>query len=167
MNLSKGKKMKSMKLWILTLIIQLSLYSTAQAANFSWLEKLSVEAHLDPLGINAKIATRFHLGEAKVKAVISNVGGHADAYMVLRLAEMSHQPVDVVITHYRANKDKGWGVIAKRLGIKPGSRKFHALKGGHDLNGESRNSNGNLKTKGNGKGNGKSKGNNKGKGRRH
>jgi len=159
--------MKLTKILIFPLFIQLSFYSISQAANFSWLDDLAVKARIDSSGIKAKIAARFHIGATKVSAVINDVGGHADAYMVLRLAEMSHQPVDTVITHYRDNKDKGWGVLAKRLGIKPGSREFHALKGGHDLNGERRNSNGSWKTKGNGKGNGKSKGSNKGKGRRY
>ena len=31
---------------------------------------------------------------------------------------------------YRNNKGQGWGVIAKNLGIKPGSDEFHALKAG-------------------------------------
>jgi len=160
------KSMKSMKLWLFTFFIQLSLCSIAQAANFSWLEKLSVEAHLDPLGIKAKIATRFHLGEAKVKAVISNVGSHADAYMVLRLAEMSALPVDTVVKHYHAEKDKGWGVLAKRIGIKPGSREFHGLKNGHDLQTRRDNANAKRKYKGNneGKGYDKGRGHSKGKG---
>lgn len=165
MNPFKGKKMKSIKLWLFTLFIQLSLCSIAQAANFSWLEKLSVEAHLDPLRIKAKIATRFHLGEAKVKAVISNVGSHADAYMVLRLAEMSTLPVDTVVKHYHAEKDKGWGVLAKRLGIKPGSREFHGLKNGHDLQTGRDNANQSRKYKGNSKGKGHNKGKDHNKGR--
>jgi hypothetical protein len=31
---------------------------------------------------------------------------------------------------YKQSKGKGWGVIAKELGIKPGSPEFHALKRG-------------------------------------
>jgi hypothetical protein len=38
-----------------------------------------------------------------------------------------------VIEQYRSSKGKGWGVLAKSLGIKPGSKEFHALKNGHDL----------------------------------
>ncbi|MBZ0158490.1 MAG: hypothetical protein K8I29_20015 [Alphaproteobacteria bacterium] len=52
----------------------------------------------------------------------------ADAYLCLRLAELADRPVELVIREYKANKGRGWGVIAKRLGIKPGSREFHALK---------------------------------------
>ena len=49
---------------------------------------------------------------------------------------------------------KGWGNLAKTLGIKPGSREFHALKRGHDLYDENPTceDKAKAKTKGNGKG---------------
>jgi hypothetical protein len=55
--------------------------------------------------------------------------------MMLRLSEMSGKPVRTVEERYRAGKGKGWGALAKSLGIKPGSKEFHALKRGHDLPG--------------------------------
>ena len=39
-------------------------------------------------------------------------------------------PPEHVVDQYRKNKGQGWGVIAKSLGIKPGSAEFHALKEG-------------------------------------
>ena len=54
----------------------------------------------------------------------------ADVYMTVGLAGIINKPLDVVVGEYKANKGKGWGVIAKRLGIKPGSKEFHALKKG-------------------------------------
>lgn len=105
------------------------------AGDFDWLRSLSAEAQNNPDGLRARLATRFNIGDAEVQAVISNIGGHADAYMVLRLAEMSHRPVVDVTDHYRSSKPQGWGNFAKSLGIKPGSREFHALKAGHDLAG--------------------------------
>ena len=65
--------------------------------------------------------------------VLSNVEKPADAYIVLRLGEMSRQPTDYVIKKYKSGMGKGWGALAKSLGIKPGSKEFHALKRGHDL----------------------------------
>jgi hypothetical protein len=38
-----------------------------------------------------------------------------------------------VLKEYKTSKGKGWGVIAKSLGIKPGSAEFQALKNGQDL----------------------------------
>jgi len=62
---------------------------------------------------------------------------------------------------YRADKGKGWGVLAKSLGIKPGSKEFHALKRGHDIY----DYNGKDRDKGKDKGKCKNKSKSKGKGR--
>jgi hypothetical protein len=52
-----------------------------------------------------------------------------DIYLVLETSKILNKPVDDVAKVYKTNKKKGWGVIAKELGIKPGSAEFHALKG--------------------------------------
>ena len=77
----------------------------------------------------------------------------ADVVMTVLIARLLGVHVDVVVEKYKANRGKGWGVIAKQLGIKPGSKEFHALKNG--AFGELE------KAKGKGKGKG-SQGNNKG-----
>jgi hypothetical protein len=69
--------------------------------------------------------------------------------MVLRLGEMSAKPTDYVIEKYKSGKGKGWGALAQSLGIKPGSKEFHALKRGNDFYDD--------KDKGKGKGKGKGK----------
>jgi len=53
----------------------------------------------------------------------------ADVYFAFELGRVLNKPVDDVVAVYKKNKGKGWGVIAKELGIKPGSDEFHALKG--------------------------------------
>ena len=53
----------------------------------------------------------------------------ADIYMTLEIGKITGKSIDEVVKVYQANKGKGWGVIAKELGIKPGSKEFHALKG--------------------------------------
>jgi hypothetical protein len=79
--------------------------------------------------------------------------------MVLRLGELSRHSTSDVLEQYRANKDRGWGALAKSLGIKPGSREFHALKAGHDLNVAGGNQYGGSKHPGNkGKGANRNKG---------
>jgi hypothetical protein len=50
--------------------------------------------------------------------------------MVLQLGHMTGRPFEKVYPTYKKNRGKGWGVIAKELGIKPGSPEFHALKRG-------------------------------------
>ena len=107
----------------------------AWAGDFEWLQSLNIQAQADPSGFKASLGARFKIGDAQVSAVLSNVERPADAYMVLRLGEMSGQPVKVVEERYRTGRSTGWGNLAKSLGIKPGSPEFHALKNGHDLHG--------------------------------
>lgn len=107
----------------------------ASADDFTWLNNLNVRAEADSSGFRVQLATRFRVGDATVKAVIGNVAEPSDAYMIFRLGELSHRPVNEVMKVYRTNRHRGWGVMAKELGIKPGSREFHALKRGEDLGG--------------------------------
>ena len=140
------------KICLLALLLPCVISLPVQARDFDWLNNLSIQAQADPDGFRAQLATRFHVGDVKINAVISNVGNQADAYMVMRLAEISHRPVDYVTREYKANRGRGWGVMAKNLGIKPGSREFKALKAGHDLNGYGEREHGNGKAKSHGKG---------------
>lgn len=49
--------------------------------------------------------------------------------IAIKISTVADKPIDTVVDSYKKNKDKGWGVIAKEMGIKPGSAEFHALKG--------------------------------------
>jgi hypothetical protein len=132
---------------LLGFIVFISLNIEVNAGDFGWLEQLSIEAKSDGSGFRTRLATRFKIGEVKVKAVISDTGNGADAYMVMRLGEMSGHNVEYVAKRYKANKGKGWGALARSLGIKPGSRAFKALKRGHDLNDANQGSRGKEKKK--------------------
>jgi hypothetical protein len=125
--------MKALKMMLTGLMVFLFAASATLAGDFDWLKDLSVNAEADPSGFRAQLAARFKIGNAEINAIINNVKEPAEAYMVLRLGEMSQQPTDYVIKQYRSGKGQGWGVLAKSLGIKPGSKEFHALKRGHDL----------------------------------
>jgi len=156
--------MKTALLVIVVLITSMGITEQAKAGDFEWLDNLNIEASADRSGFRARLATRFNIGDAQVSAVINRVDSPSDAYMVLRLGELSHRPVDDVVSVYRSNKHKGWGRLAKDLGIKPGSKEFHALKKGHDLAGIGKGkSSKKSKNKGKGKKN-KNKNKNKGKG---
>ena len=151
--------MKLLKILLLASIVQLAVFSVAVAGDFGWLSDLSNKAQADLSDFRARLAVRFNVGDAEIEAVLSNVEKPADAYIVLRLGEMSRHQTDYVIAKYRSNKGKGWGALAKSLGIKPGSREFHALKRGHDLY-DARGSGmvkGKVKTNSKGEGKGKDK----------
>ena len=141
--------MKLLKIVFSFLMMLLLVSSVAAAGDFDWIKDLNIQAEADPSGFRARLGARFKIGDVEIKTVLSNVREPADAYMVLRLGEMSRQPTDDVIKKYRSGKSKGWGALAKSLGIKPGSSEFHALKNGHDLH--------DGKDRGEGKEKGKSK----------
>ena len=50
--------------------------------------------------------------------------------MVFQLGQITQHPPEAVIKVYQSGKGRGWGELAKDLGIKPGSAEFHALKRG-------------------------------------
>jgi hypothetical protein len=127
--------MKRQKI-VLTVSVVFMLFSSVAAVaagDFDWIKDFNIRAEADPSGFRASLATRFNIGDTQITAVLSNVERPADAYMVLRLGEMSAKPTDYVIEKYKSGKDKGWGALAQSLGIKPGSKEFHALKRGSDL----------------------------------
>jgi hypothetical protein len=123
------KRLRTLTALLLVLLASLP----AVAGDFDWMRDFNIRADADPSGFRAQLAARFKVGDAQITAVIGNVARPADAYMVYRLGEMSARPPEYVIEQYKSGKGKGWGVIAKSLGIKPGSKEFHALKNGHDL----------------------------------
>ena len=129
--------MNTQKSILMLLVLSSVLFAAtfAVAADFDWTKELNVKAVEDPAGFRAELSYRFKIGDAQVKVVLGNVGKPGDAYIVLRLVEMSSKPVDYVLNKYKSEKSKGWGALAKSLGIKPGSREFHALKRGHDISG--------------------------------
>ena len=124
--------MKRKGFYVLAMILLL-VSSAAAAGDFDWVKDFNIRVQADPTGFRARIAARFQIGDAQITAVLGNVSTPADAYIVWRLGEMSRQPTDYVLRQYKSSKGKGWGVIAKSLGIKPGSAEFHALKNGQDL----------------------------------
>lgn len=125
--------MKLKKLLFLTGMMLLLVSSSALAGDFDWIKDFNITAQADPDGFRARLAARFDMGDVQIRAVLGNVDCPADAYMVLRLGEISGQPAQQVMERYRSNRGKGWGTLAKSLGIKPGSKEFLALKNSDDL----------------------------------
>ncbi len=117
-----------------------------------FIKSLNVQAQADLGAFKVRLSSQFGVPVPKVEAIMAGVRTPGDAYMCLRVGQVTSQPVEVVAKEYQAHKGQGWGVIAKNLGIKPGSKEFHALKSG-DFNGNDSDSD-----KGKGKGQGKGKG---------
>ena len=140
--------MKPLKILFVIFLELLLVSSLASAGDFDWIKDFNIKAEADPSGFRARLEARFQVGDIEIKTVLGNVEKPADAYMLLRLGEMSNRPIDYVIEKYKAGKGKGWGVLAKSLGIKPGSADFHALKQGHDLHDDMPRDKGKVKGKG-------------------
>lgn len=147
--------MTHVKALFITIIASLTLMTPAVAGDFDWLDNLNIKAQADSSGFRMQVASRFNIGSAEVRAVIGNVDSPSDAYMVFRLGELSHKPIQEVLHVYSTSKNRGWGVMARQLGIKPGSQEFHALKRGHDLYAKDNGGSPMVANKGNGKHKGK------------
>ena len=134
-------------LFVFSMLILL-VSSSAAAEDFDWIRDFNIKAEANTSGFRARLATRFKIGDTQIRIVLNNVEEPADAYMVLRLGEMSNQPTEYVIEKYKSGKGKGWGALAKSLGIKPGSKEFHALKRGQDFYDDNDKGKGKAKSKG-------------------
>lgn len=146
---------------------------TAGAQNFSLSAKsgdTELDASLSDINVKAKadiklfkkdLSVEFNIGESKIDKMLEIQLSPADVYMVCEVATATKKEPDAVVECYKKNKDKGWGVIAKEMGIKPGSAEFHALKNkAKNKKGKGpkkKEENGNQSQKGNGKGHGKGK----------
>ena len=147
--------MKRKEMLFMVSVVFLFVSSAVGAAgDFDWIKDFNIRAEADPSGFRARLAARFKIGDTQINAVLSNIDKPADAYIVLRLGEMSAKPTDYVMERYRSEKGKGWGALAKSLGIKPGSKQFHDLKRGSDLYDGDNAGKGKGKPKGQGKGRG-------------
>lgn len=62
--------------------------------------------------------------------VVNQRWAPGDVYYACALAQASGRPCAQVVEEWRRSNGQGWGVVAQRLGIKPGSAEFHRLKKG-------------------------------------
>ena len=151
---------KAMKLIIRICIVLVVLWSgspVVASGDFGWMEDFNIRAEASPSDFRARLEARFKVGAVEISAVFGHVHDPADAYILFRLGEMANLPMERVIERYEAEKGKGWGVLAKSLGIKPGSSEFHDLKQRQDLYDDMGGNSGKDKDKGKSKGKGKKK----------
>jgi len=122
----------------------------------AFLRNVNVQARADLNGFSARVSAQFGVPEAEVRVVLGKVREPADAFMVFQLGRMANRPPEAVMRVYESGKERGWGALAKDLGIKPGSAEFHALKRG-DLRFDGDRGSQSHSGKGKGKGRGKGK----------
>ena len=144
--------MKKTIFWVLMLISGISFgqdYNSGDTELDANLRLVNTEGKKDLAAFKLDLTKRFNVAMPNVEACFSVGMTPGDVFIALQVSNIVRKPIEDVITVYKKSKDKGWGVMAKELGIKPGSAEFHALKG-------------KTKDKANGKSNG-AKGNGNGK----
>ena len=107
-----------------------ALPSVALADLESFLRSVDAKAKSDIRSFNSQLAAQFGLPVPNVEAIMKSVPRPADAFMVLHVSQTTHQDPERVLKTYHQHQGKGWGVMAQRMGIRPGSPEFHALKNG-------------------------------------
>ena len=98
------------------------------------------------------VVSTFNVVNSKIVQALKTLAP-GDVYMAAQLSVSLNKPFEEVVKAYEANKSKGWGAIAKEMGIKPGSAEFHAMKKSMKSKGGNGNGNSGGSEKGNGNGN--------------
>lgn len=133
-------------------------FSTGNADLDKHLLNLNNKAKEDINKFKEEVKKAYNMPIEKIEELL-DLMEPAEVILTNDIAEIAKKPVDKVVQTYQANKDKGWGDIAKEMGIKPGSPEFHALK--EKL--KNKDNKGKAKGKSKRKSKGKSNGNRKGK----
>jgi hypothetical protein len=128
--MTKGAFLMKRLISLVLCAMLLSLSTAAWASLDGFLGNLNIQAQADLPGFKAKVSAQFGVPLPRVEAVFTQVSVPADVFMTFQLGEMAHKQPETVLKTYKVSKSKGWGAIAKELGIKPGSADFHALKRG-------------------------------------
>lgn len=104
-------------------------FNTGSPELDSDLNSINVTAKVDLGVFKVDLSAEFGVPSKDIDAMFSLKLEPAEVYLVLEISKISGKPSSDVITCYKTNKSKGWGYIAKEMGIKPGSPEFHELKG--------------------------------------
>jgi len=123
--------MRIIRLCIVLGLLLGSMENSAQADINIFINGLNDRAYATPMDYNYQLSNQFGLPQPQVASLLRSVAVPGDAFMVLQLARMLGMPYERVLHTYNADRGRGWGNIAKDLGIKPGSAEFHALKNGN------------------------------------
>jgi hypothetical protein len=104
--------------------------STGDKVLDSRLDAINSYAAKDQNAFVAKLSATYHVSQTEIEGMLQQGMTPADVYMSLRVAKITNKTPDQVEKGFLHNPGKGWGVIAKSLGIKPGSKDFKSLKDG-------------------------------------
>jgi hypothetical protein len=93
------------------------------------LANLSVEAGVQVDAFVSELSISYAIPKVQIEDLVYTMKmPFGDVFVSVWLASTMKKPLPAVVKEYEMNKDKGWGVTAKALGVKPGSEAFHSLK---------------------------------------
>lgn len=105
-------------------------FNTGDAELDLELTRMNRDAKGDFVSFKADLSLSYNVPEKEIDRLHVSVKMEpAKIFPALEIANISKRSIGDVIDVYTEHKEKGWGFIAKQLGIKPGSEEFHALKG--------------------------------------
>jgi hypothetical protein len=91
---------------------------------------INVFARGDRTGFVDEVVVSTGAPRAYIGGLLDRGWAPGDIYYACLLARQLRLPCETVSREYERNPGQGWGAVAQRLGIKPGSAEFHALKNG-------------------------------------
>jgi len=115
---------------IFSLLIVLMAAGLVQASEDDYVADMNIFASKMFGEFKADVTAHYGLSDSRFDLMLKKVDSPGDLAVALWLGKSSQQPVEEVVKQYRIHRGKGWGVIARELGIKPGSPAFKQLKNG-------------------------------------
>ncbi|MBN1413111.1 MAG: hypothetical protein JW969_19885 [Spirochaetales bacterium] len=94
------------------------------------LVNINAEASADLKDFKSDLSVSFNIPVIKFEYLFTEIKmTPAEVYLTLELAKITKKPVKHISDSYKKNRKKGWGAVAKEMGIKAGSKDFKQLKG--------------------------------------
>ncbi len=115
---------------IVSLFLLLFTAGLAQANVDVYVGDLNIFASKQFGDFKADLTAHYGISGSRFDVMLKKVDSPGDLAVALWLGQQAARPLDEVVRQYRIHRGKGWGVIAKGLGVKPGTPTFHKLKRG-------------------------------------
>lgn len=104
-------------------------FGTGNAEIEASLNEFNLTAKADLGAFSAEMSLDFGIPEAEVRAYVEyREFEPAEVYLALEIADIVVVEPALVFDKWEEDQTGGWGVVARDLGIKPGSPEFHELK---------------------------------------
>lgn len=112
-----------------SLFAQVSAFRTGSLQLDTDLRRINVSAQADFGVFRTEISSLYRVPSARIDELHTSFRmSPADIFFSLEIGRVTNRSLEYILPIYQKNRGKGWGVIAKELGIKPGSPAFHSLK---------------------------------------